>query len=398
MEEKCFFECTNSSTIFITCGAIRVDSIRSSSIKRGDGLVHRLDGVDSIRCHKSCVSTYTSTHHISRYVSKQKGGNIKNEEVIPAKKICRSGSSCFIFKEHCLFCGERCIPLASCSKHPDRWRKVVQCQTADDFKQKILNVCDIRNDSQAEEVRVRVNGAVSDLHAADGQYHDDCYKKFINLKNITSKHTPEAVDSAFDSLITEMVSNQSHLWNSIEIYDTYVNYGGVTLSRPKLIDGLVNHFGEDLLVLSGNGVASVIVFRSKAPQMLKLVDDNTDINLKPIAKIIKKECTDMEIDRDHYETRLVSEDIQEACSDHLLMLLAELSPKLDHTNTALLIGNIVTSVLTNSATTLQITLGTTLREKSLIELCSEFGITCSYDEVLRFKKSIPYAAATEKDV
>lgn len=89
-------------------------------------------------------------------------------------------------------------------------------------------------------------------------------------------------------------------------------------------------------------------------------------------------------------------DASEACSDLLLKLLAVLSPKLDHTNTALLIGNIITSVLTNRPTTLQITLGTILREKSLIEQFSEFGVTCSYDEVLRFKKSVAHAASRER--
>ena len=58
-----------------------------------------------------------------------------------------------------------------------------------------------------------------------------------------------------------------------------------------------------------------------------------------------------------------------------------------------LTGNIITSVLTNRPTPLQITIGTALREKSLIELCNEFGITCTYYEVLRFKKSVAHAAS-----
>ena len=31
--------------------------------------------------------------------------------------------------------------------------------------------CDQRGDVQADDVRLRVQGAVSDLHAADAQYH-----------------------------------------------------------------------------------------------------------------------------------------------------------------------------------------------------------------------------------
>ena len=88
--------------------------------------------------------------------------------------------------------------------------------------------------------------------------------------------------------------------------------------------------------------------------------------------VSQKECSTRSADRDRYRTRLSPDDAYEACSDLLLKLLAELSPKLDHTNTALLIGNIITSVLTNRPTTLQITLGTILREKSLTEQCADF--------------------------
>ena len=329
MDDRCFFDCTHDSLKLINCGVGRVETVRNCSIKRGDGFVNKLDGVDSIRCHKNCVSTYTSAQHVKRFLSKQKGDNLGTEEVIAPQKSRRSGSTEFIFKEHCLFCGEICITLASCSRHPDRWRKVIQCRTADDFKQNILHTCDVRNDCQAEEVRVRVSGAVSDLHAADGQYHDDCYKQFMNHKNVqaasnTATNFPKPDDSAFDALIEDISVNKSHVWNSLEIQDTYANHGGMLLPRRKLIDRLVSHFGDDLLVLSGNGVASIVVFRSKAPHMLKLVDDNTDVDVKPIAKTIKKECSERSADRDMYKTRLSPEDATEACSDQLLKLLAEL--------------------------------------------------------------------------
>ncbi len=38
----------------------------------------------------------------------------------------------------------------------------------------MLNKCDERNDDWASEVRIRVEGALSDLHAAEARYHKDC--------------------------------------------------------------------------------------------------------------------------------------------------------------------------------------------------------------------------------
>ena len=39
------------------------------------------------------------------------------------------------------------------------------------FKDKILEDCYEKNDKQAEDVLLRIQAAVSDLHVADAQYH-----------------------------------------------------------------------------------------------------------------------------------------------------------------------------------------------------------------------------------
>ena len=57
-----------------------------------------------------------------------------------------------------------------------------------------------------------------------------------------------------------------------------------------------------------------------------------------------------------------------------------------------LIGNIVTSLLTNSTTTLQIALGVVLGKRAVIEQFNDFAVACTYDEVLRFKASAATAA------
>ena len=98
-----------------------------------------------------------------------------------------------------------------------------------------------------------------------------------------------------------------------------------------------------------------------------------------------------------YKIRLSLESASEPCDDLLLTLLAELSPKINHSNTKykFLIGNIITGVLTNRPIPLQIALGPVIREKSLKELCTEFGITCTYHEALHFKKSVAHIASRD---
>ncbi len=68
-------------------------------------------------------------------------------------------------------------------------------------------------------------------------------------------------------------------------------------------------------------------------------------------------------------------------------LLSKISDKLNHTKPAALIGNIITNIITNQPTTLQIALAAVLNRKSLIEELYEFRVNCSYNEFLRFKSS-----------
>ena len=88
-----------------------------------------------------------------------------------------------------MFCGKLC-ELKPDPRNPTRWKKVVRCATANyednegGFKKTILDICDKRNDVQAEEVRRRVEGAVTDLHAADAIYHQKCGAEFLASRSI----------------------------------------------------------------------------------------------------------------------------------------------------------------------------------------------------------------------
>ncbi len=77
-------------------------------------------------------------------------------------------------------------------------------------------------------------------------------------------------------------------------------------------------------------------------------------------------------------------------------LLTCLSSKLDRTLPAVFLASIITGSLSNHPTHLQVALGVLIRSsKELVNQLHAFGVTCSYDEVLRFKKSA--ALATTHD-
>ena len=131
-----------------------------------------------------------------------------------------------------------------------------------DFKQEILKVCQTRGDKWVEEIRVRLHGAVSDLHAADARYHDDCKLNFMSPQKVRQAATSATTsaenihtDFSLEQVISVMLENQGCVWNSIDLFQTYKATGGDRLTHRQLIQSLTAHFGEDLLVLSASGVA-----------------------------------------------------------------------------------------------------------------------------------------------
>ena len=78
----------------------------------------------------------------------------------------------------------------------------------------ILNVCESRNDEWASYVKIRIQGAVSDLHAADAWYHEDCKSSFMAPRSVRAAAggtKPE--DTAFQCTISQMSNERSRIWN-----------------------------------------------------------------------------------------------------------------------------------------------------------------------------------------
>jgi hypothetical protein len=298
-------------------------------------------------------------------------------------------------------------------KHPERWRKVRLCQTADrgfhsTFKEVILDACAQRNDDWAKQVEVRLQGAISDLHAADGRYHADCSSKFMTPRAVKAAAAKSVIceeeklhfDDAYEEVLNAMKCDRSHIWSSTQLYKHYLQNNGNQLTRSALVQKISEYFGKDLLILSASGVANILVFQSTAHSVLKIEEDCDDDDhvIRSVGKKIMKETLSLPKTDNEYFTRLDKDSTLDEISPTLLSLLGNITEKLDSTLPAILIGNIITSIIKKQPTTLQIALGVLLRSKSLIEQFYKFGVTCSYDEVLRFKQSAAVASAKSSNM
>ena len=159
----------------------RVEGVREASRQREDGLSDKLDeNATQFPCHKNCVLTYCSKEHIRRLLRKRRAAELP-DTALDTKRLRGSvrGEVPFCFREHCFFCGERC-DVDRDRKNPNRWRKAFICRTGTEYgtktgKDQILRQCRERGDEWGKEVESRVNSALSDLHAADARYNEDCY-------------------------------------------------------------------------------------------------------------------------------------------------------------------------------------------------------------------------------
>ena len=272
------------------------------------------------------------------------------------------------------------------------------------YKEYLLEKCISRSDYWADEVRGRIESAVSDLHAADARYHRYCMSAFMNGRFLSessnNQSTLQREDKALHHIIKTLHSDRSVIWNSVELFELYRENNGRSLTRYDLIKELKQHFGDDLVVLTSQGYASIITFHKNAVHMLKIFkdedeSDHIDKSISILSKQFVQECNSISCDKSSFQVHIDADITAEHASDTLLKLLAALSKRLDRTLPALLIANIITSVLRNSPTPLQVALGILLRDsKAVISHMYDYRVTCSYDEVLRFKSSAAVAAST----
>ena len=260
--------------------------------------MHKNVHFESYSSHPSCIKTYPSKEDIERHLKGTPNDNKDSQK--PEKRTGRPVQS-FDVKLHCMFCGESCSIIPD-KKNPKRWRKAYLCRTSDrgngllPFKDVILQVCEQRHDEWGENVSLRVNGAMTDLHSADARYHDDCRENFMGSGNVKSASNQEKDARSSNQTLVElkrmMLAFPEKMWTSTELLSCYQEYGGEVSSRQLLMTELQSHFGKGVLILSSPGIASIVIFRTHASSLLHIVDeDDDDINFDKLGRTIQKEIS-----------------------------------------------------------------------------------------------------------
>ena len=154
---------------------------------------------------------------------------------------------------------------------------------------------------------------------------------------------------------------------------------------------ILAQFGENLLVFTAAGIASILVFREKATCMFSIIPDDHDDDLeqamKTVVKQVKPETDMIPHNKHEYQRRMNINLAEEYTSETMMNFLTKLCPKTTPKLPIIMICNMITTQLIKVLCPLQVTLGTLIRGKELIQQLHKFGVACSCDEVLRFRKS-----------
>ena len=238
MSDTCIFgniwDCSNPTAPVSPLTETRRASVIKANHRHEDSFYTQFEDVETISAHLACAKSYTSESHIQASLKRLR----KENESAPQKKKTRRSHSTLV--EHCLFCGAYCA-VEPDKKNPSRWRIAYLVRTVDrktqlPFKDVILNSCTERADAASDEVRLRVNGAITDLHSAEARYHESCRKEFMGHRNVRSASSKSnsntnETDVSFETICKLMLDSPERIWSSIELHKAYESQGGTLLSR-----------------------------------------------------------------------------------------------------------------------------------------------------------------------
>ncbi|KAG5872122.1 hypothetical protein JTB14_013442 [Gonioctena quinquepunctata] len=148
-----------------------LETFRQSSIKRKDNKYKLLVGLKSIVVHDACRKRYNNEKLIAAALRRGSDGTTSQVQL-------RSTRPTFSFKNHCFSCAAEITAEFISKQKQTRLceRNIVYSVRKLSMKNSISELARARNDDWGQAIVERLE-QVTDLVAADAQYHNSCMKK-----------------------------------------------------------------------------------------------------------------------------------------------------------------------------------------------------------------------------
>ena len=139
-------------------------------------------------------------------------------------------------------------------------------------------------------------------------------------------------------------------------------------------------------------LANLLLFRSTAPNVLRVVDFEEDNKspYKVVAKQIVRQCLQRTMYQQEY---LQYKDRQRLAKGRNKLNVADTVVKSWTTISQRCLFGILSRMVTNKPTSLQIALGIRVRQKNRVKSLPDFGVIFSYDKMLQCTASAASAVA-----
>lgn len=136
------------------------------------------------------------------------------------------------------------------------------------FTESIRSNIEKRNDDWAQRVEDRIQG--TDL--LNAFYHKDCNINFQNCKSIPLRHgvsipkkvgrpQNESRNAAFSKIIVLMETEIGRIFSIIDLVELMQEECGKTIENRYEKQKLVEHFGENLVIVSNEGKLDLLALR-----------------------------------------------------------------------------------------------------------------------------------------
>lgn len=259
MEENCLLcdQILGSPSGVVTVGWKGIRSLLIASERRKDHLCSKLRGIEFIRIHIECRKEYTRGSSINAFVKQQSAADASS--LVQGSSLPQTRSSVkisFEFKTKCFFCADIIDEnyFKKQLKKPIKNRRDAFFCQSKEMITTVLNAADRRNDENAREVKLRLS-AISDLVAANGVYHLDCYQKFASQKSPEEgrkRGRPEAdyIVKAMEE-IYYLIENCEECQFSFEELRSAVS--GDVPTNETIKSKLKEHYGERIIIAVGVG-------------------------------------------------------------------------------------------------------------------------------------------------
>lgn len=259
MEENCLLcdKILCSPSGVTTVGLKGMRSLLLASERRKDNLGSKLRGIETIRLHTECRKKYTRDESITALQKQQSAADPSSSAQGSSLPQTRSSvKTLFEFKIKCFFCADIVDEeyFKKQLKKPIKARRDAFYCRSKEMITTVLNAADRRNDEKAQEVRLRLSG-ISDLVAANGVYHLDCYQQFVSHKppeEDRKRGRPEAdyIRKAMEEIYS-LIENCEECQFSFEQLRSAVS--GDVPSNDTIKRKLKDKYGKRIIIAVGVG-------------------------------------------------------------------------------------------------------------------------------------------------